>query len=149
MAQKDDQVGIRLEGNSFTCSCENLCLFNILQDQNKTFTCLQNGNAENADFLFLKQLEYDCKKGIVIGVFSTMGVFIIIVTAGMVHFLVKRWKKKKAERLVERSIERQAEGELDHVAFLSFSSDDRDFVLHNVFPRLDEGLKGILKVESR
>ena len=33
--------------------------------------------------------------------------------------------------------------------FLSFSSDDHDFVLDNVFPMLDEGLNGILTVESR
>ena len=152
-AQNDEQAGIISEGNPFSCSCENLCLFNILQDQNKTFTCFLNGNVENVDFLFLKQLDYDCNKGIVIGVFSAMGVFIIIVTAGMVPFLVKTWKKKKAiemqERLVERGIERQAEGEYEHVAFLSFSSDDHDFVLHNVFPRLDEGLKGILRAETR
>ena len=161
MSHNDSQTGLRLEGNPLSCtSCENICLFKFLQDQNITLTCTSNEEVQNADFLFVKHLEYSCKKGIVIAVFSTNGVFTVIILAVMVYVILKDQKEIKREkarkmraalieRAIEKGIERQAEGENDHVAFLSYSSDDQSFVLDNVFPKLDEGLKGILKIQKR
>ena len=43
----------------------------------------------------------------------------------------------------------QSQGEYNHTAFLSHSSDDRDFVLDHIYPKLEEGLASVLKVDDR
>ena len=148
MAQNDHHSGLRLEGNHFSCSCDNLCLFNFLQDQNKTFNCTLNGKAENVDFLFVKHLEYSCKKGIVIAAFSFDGIFSIILIAVTVYFLMKERQRIKLKRLKESGIEQYSTIRKKYVVFLSFSGDDEEFVMTRVYPQLEAELKRILNTES-
>ena len=163
-SHNNDKAGLILNGNQLSCSCPNFCVFYLLQNQNKTLNCSSNGKSQIVDSLLVNNLKNSCRVVIpfissdaVLTIIITAGVPIFILIVGMIYFLKKDWKEKKREKAmriviergIERGIERQSKGEEDHIAFLSYSSDDRTFVLNNVFPKLDEGLRGILKVAIR
>ena len=102
ISKSHNKVGLVLDGNPLSCSCQNLCVFKVLQEQNKTLTCSLNDNNQRADFLHLKQLDYSCKQGVFIAAISVDGLFTLILTFGLVHYLKKEWIEIKRRRAIKK-----------------------------------------------
>ena len=148
MPHNYSQTGLRLEENPLTCSCDNICLFKFLQDQNKTLTCTSNGKVQIADFLFVKHLEYTCKKGIVIATFTIDAILTVIIIGLAIPVIRKERRRMKFKKLKESGIEQYSTARKKYVVFLSFSGDDSEFVMTRVYPQLEAELKRILNTES-
>ena len=143
------QKGLSLEGNPLSCTCENLCIFKLLQDHNKTFSCITLHNTmENVDFSFVKHFEYRCKKALVTATFSVDAFLSIIVIGLAITFIWKERRKLKLKRLKESGIEQYRTARQKYVVFLSFAGDDEDFVMTRVYPQLEAELKRILNTDS-
>ena len=146
MSHNNKRTELRLEGNPLSCTCDNLCLFNYLQDQNNTFNCTSNGKTQNVDFLFTKHFDYSCKKGIVIAAFTFFSIILLVFT---VWFIVSKERQQIIhKRLKERGLEQYSTSRKKYVVFLSFSGDDSEFVMTKVYPQLEAELKLILNTES-
>ena len=148
MSHNDRKTGLRLEGNPIICSCENMCFFKFLQDQNITLTCNSNGKTQNISFLFVKHFEYHCKKYIVIATITIDGILSVLIISFAVPFIIKDRRKMKFKKLKESGIAQYSTSRKKYVVFLSFSGDDSEFVMTKVYPQLEAELKLILNTES-
>ena len=143
------QAGLRLEGNHLSCtSCENICLFKFLQDQNITLTCNSSSKAQNVSFLYVKHFEYSCKKEIVITTFTIDAILSVIIIVLAIPVIRKERRRMKFKKLKESGIEQYSTARKKYVVFLSFSGDDAEFVMTRVYPQLEAELKRILNTES-
>ena len=148
-SQIGSKAGLNLEGNPLSCNCENLCIFKLLQDMNKTFVCTKLHNTtENVDFFYLKHFEYSCNTGLVIATFSADAFLSIIVIGLSIPFITKERRRLKLKRLKESGLEQYNNARKKYVVFLSFAGDDEEFVMTHVYPQLEAELKRILNTES-
>ena len=146
------KVQISLKGNPFVCSCENTQFLYWLLTFNKTYTCKFGSEQKIIDRSFIQRVEYQCKEIIVITVYSILSLVLITLIAVATYFLVKERKRILQRKIINAGIEiyrvKRNEMKIPPV-FLSFSSDDDEFVMDEIYPVLDAGLKKILNTETR
>ena len=147
------ETSILLTGNPFECFCESKEFLKWLQiGFNTTFTCKLNSKEVTINDYSIRNAEYMCEEKHVITVFTILGVTEVLLTAILVYFIVLEIRLRKLRQKIKKGIENYANNRnRDKVwpVFLSFCSEDEEFVMEKVFPHLNDGLKKILKTESR
>ena len=141
---------VTLDGNPFSCSCENVYFLEYILELNETHTCFLELEDKTViiNDLSLRKSMYMCKRSIVIGVFSTLSVIMVIIIAVTVYLVIHEKKKIRLKRLKETGIEMYDMNPNKRVVFLSFSGEDEDFVMKTVLPNLESGLKRVLNTET-
>ena len=146
----ENNVSLRLKGNPFSCSCDNMCLLNFIvyHDLNETNSCSIGDKTEIVNFKNLIRLKYECKKGIVTAVFSAFAVVTMFLIYMIIFVVRKERTRAKLQKLKKSGIDTFASGRKKYAVFLSFAGDDDEFVMTRVYPRLEAELKQMLNTES-
>ena len=146
------ETNLLLTGNPFVCLCESIEFLKWLSGFNTTFTCEMNSEDVTIANYSIRRAEYMCEEKLVIIVFSILGfmeVFLIALLAYFICLEIRLWKQRiKVKKGIENYAHNRNRDKVPPV-FLSFCSEDEEFVMENVFPHLNDGLKQILKTESR
>ena len=145
---------INLQGNVFSCSCDNFCFLEYLAELNETSSCLLNDfKTVVINDVNVRKIKFTCYESIVIAVYSTLAVLTVILTSITTYLVIKEKRKedliKEQKRLMNAGIELHEMRQNEHVVFLSYSSEDTVFVSNNVYPNLELGLKRVMRTESR
>ena len=145
-------TNIELEGNPITCSCENRHYFNWTITYSENSTCLLGGVEKNIDRYILGHSYYLCKEKTVIVVYSLLAMIEFVVVVALVYFVLREIKATQLRRKIKRGIQRyreNRENRRNKPVFLSFCCEDDATVMKEIAPKLEEGLKKLLKTDSR
>ena len=144
------QTHVNFRNNPFSCMCGNVCLLTFISELNDTssYTCVENNKTLVIDDLIARKALHMCKEFIVVIVFSTLAAIIPVLISITIYFIVKDQKMKKLKKLKEIGKENYETGCKKYAAFLSFSGDNEEFVMANVYPNLNSDLKQILNIDS-
>ena len=143
---------IILTGNPFKCTCESAQFLKRLTVFNTTFTCEMDSRKVTIDKYSIKRAEYKCKETFVIIVFSIFASIVVVAIAVLVYFIIREKRRRKIQDGMNRGIENYALLRIrDRVppVFLSFCSEDDDFVMEHIYPQLNDGLKKVLNTDTR
>ena len=140
---------VKLKGNPFVCSCDSLNFIYWLSDLNETFVCMLDSQKQKVDFRTIQQIEYSCRRNIVIVVFCIYATVVVVLFAIMGRVLCLTHKRNQQKRNIMKAIELyRAIPDKERVpVFLSFSSEDDHIVMGEIYPNLEKGLQTILKTE--
>ena len=140
---------VKLKGNLFVCSCDSRDFIYWLSDLNETFVCMLFSQERKVDFRTIKQIEYLCRRNIVIGVFSICATVNVVLFLIMGRVLCLAYKRHQQKRKIMKAFELyRARPDKERVpVFLSFSSEDDHIVMGEIYPNLEKGLQKILKTE--
>ena len=142
------QTHVNFKDNPFSCPCENVCLLTFISELNDTYTCVENNKTLVIDDLRARKALYMCKEFIIITVFSTLAATTVMLISITIYFVVKEQRLKQLKRLKEMGIENYERGHKKYAVFLSFSGDDEEFIMTDVYPNLNSGLKKVLNIED-
>ena len=148
---------INMLGNPFQCSCETRsflwCMYyrRSMFERFEKYTCTYNGNLTRFSNMkqLLKTIDYDCSSKLILKVTASLFVSIVIVIALSVFLYRHKWDvrffclryvtNRKAYQELEES-----EEEYEYDAFVSFHSDDQDWVwneLHEILGRTEDNVE--------
>lgn len=154
----NSQFKVKLEGNTFDCSCHSkrfiIWLINNKGLMNTTFTC--SVDADETDMVLVNQqavetIDYLCnlpKIYIGVGVGSALvGVVLVIVLI----VCVRKYRKEQARLRLERAIKvhRQNKNKAIFPAFLSYCSSDANMVETHILPVLNRQLQTLLRTDKQ
>ena len=142
---------INMLGNPLQCSCETRSFLWWMYHRQSMFerfeknTCTYNGNLTrffNMEQL-LKTIDYDCSSKLILKVTTSLFVSIVIVVALSIFVYRHKWSVLKfflLEYITNRKLYQEfeeSEEEYEYDAFISFHSDDHDWVLNELYELLD------------
>ena len=145
-------TSIGLQGNPISCSCENRHYFNWTIAYNMTATCLMDGDIRVIGQRILGLSYYLCKENIVIVTYSLLATLEVVAVVVLVFTVLRIIKDAQVEAKIKRGIQQYKENNENRQnipVFLSFCCEDDDIVMNDIAPKLDEGLKNLLKTDSR
>ncbi|XP_052807094.1 toll-like receptor 4 [Mya arenaria] len=154
-----EEFSMQLSGNPFVCSCESKEFLrwildpgfsNYIQPQN--FKCLQSQSQtsisidENAS----ADAEFECKLTLIIGVCSAVSGTLIIILGIATLLMCRRYRSKRKERKLALFIAKRNDRTADEQTpiFLSYCSENDDFVSNVIYPTLNSSLQKILKTDK-
>ena len=151
---------IDLTGNEFLCSCETLDFLNWIKNHKVTRTlkfknyeeykCLFSNLTQRnfTDLLYLiKDLEKQCSSytGVIVGSVAIMTTVVVSVIAGIVYRW--RWRLRYMYYMAKRTYKRNTLAQnlsqdnyrriFRYDAFISYSTDDREFALHEMMEHIE------------
>ena len=146
-----------LTGNPFECSCRSVESLNWLATLTDSFTCQLNSDQVLINDYSIKRAEFMCKQNTVITIYSIMAFMELVLFVGISYFIVREIRRsvlrRKKEKQIKDGIERFAamnkNAKQPPPVFLSFCSEDEDYVMEHIFPSLDNGLKKLLNTDDR
>ena len=155
IADTEKQTGtslftVFLKNNPIKCCCRSLPFLNWLLQMNDTFMCALNGRKTEVTEYSIRKAAYECKSSFVIIIFSILSFIEVITISVMTFVIIKEVRKRRIRKKTETGIELF---NINHenknpVVFLSFCSEDGDFVMSNVYTNLNKGLQKILKTTT-
>ena len=149
---ENGSTNIYLEGNLITCSCDNRHYFNWTLCYNESSSCLLDGVRKDIDYTVLSHSYYLCKETIVIVVYTSLAIIELVVIIILVWFYLRERKDAKLRQKIKQGIQKY-NGIRENVhrkpVFLSFCCEDDETVMGEIVPKLEEGLKRLLKTDSR
>ena len=111
-----------------------------------------DGVGKNIDIYILGHSFDLCKEKTVIAVYSLLTISELLVIATLVCFVLRERKAAKLRRHIKQGIEQykeNRENEQKIPVFLSFCSEDDEIVMREIVPKLEDGLKRLLKTDSK
>ena len=144
------KINISLLHNPFTCSCEHIDFLKCLVELGQHGACFVKDTLLDIEDVSIRHFEYKSKESIVITIFSAFGVTTSLVTVIFIYLLAKEMKRRRQlQNKKEVWIKLNEIKNKKFPVFLSFSSEDDDFVMDYVYQNLNKGLQKALKTSSR
>ena len=145
------QTDLKIHGNPFICSCDDIHFLIWLVDINESLKCKLDSEERMIDRHLIAHVEFLCKRNIVIAVFCTYAIIVVILILAMVYVLILEFRRiahRKQIREAVRNYKTRREKKSFPV-FLSFCSEDDEVVMKDIYPNLEKGLKNILGTDSQ
>ena len=157
IAFRSKNLTINLLGNPFECSCQTRQFLGWLYQRQSMFSFYENYTCiyNNAPFAFenmtvmLELLDYQCSQNLALKVSASLLAFLIVVIAVSVFLYRHKWDvrffclKYVTNRKAYQEFE-ESEEEYEYDAFVSFHSDDQDWVwneLHENLGRTEDNVE--------
>ena len=143
---KNTTLQILLEGNPFTCRCEALGFLEWFMSSpivNSSYTCVIDGQKIPMPELAVQTAREECEKPkrrrrtIVLS--TLLPIITLAAIIGAIIFSYRRYKRRQEQRLLEDKL-RLIQEELTrfpYTVFLSYSSDDTEFVRQHIRPQME------------
>ena len=133
---------IDLEGNLFTCSCDNRHYFNWTLFYNVSSSCLLDGVRKDIDYTILSHSYYLGKETIVIVVYALLAVIELVPIVVLVRFILRERQDAKLRQRIKHELQQyneNRENKQKMPIFLSFCSEDDEIVMGEIAPKLEDG----------
>ncbi|WAR05200.1 TLR4-like protein, partial [Mya arenaria] len=155
-----EKFTMKLGGNPYVCSCESKEFLRWMIDPGfsnyihpKVVECLKSKSQTSViiDKSALADAEFECKLTMIIGVSSALSAIVVIMLGILVFIMCRRYRARKREKqlalfIMKRRDTKQAE---QTPIFLSYCSENYDFVVNVIYPKLNSTLQKILKSDKR
>lgn len=143
---------IDISENPIRCECDRahsiMWLMNLYERNNVSVTCDFGNEILSMNSNTLDDVYYQCHKTtILIAVISTMIAGVVVVSL-LVLLAHKMYTRHHVKDVVKRFIQEYRQGRIpeSYIAMLSYSSQDGDFVLENIYPVLEKHLRERVKL---
>ena len=141
------KIEIGMNGNPVKCEkCENWHYFAWVLALNETANCIKNENETFIDEYVLRDVEFDCKKSIMIGAYVALVLVEVIITSLFVYRIVKERRLKAIQDGI-KGYSRQNKS--TPPVFLSFCCEDDEVVMTDIAPKLEDGLQKLLQTDNK
>ena len=150
LKSQSPNLTINMLGNPFQCSCETLTFFAWIHRQQSMFIrygeykCIYNGTLITFDNMakLLREMDFQCSVNLLAKVSASLLAFLIFVIALSVFLYRHKWDVRFfcLKFVTNRKTYQELEGseqEYEYDAFVSFDSDDQDWVSNELQKNLD------------